>query len=222
MKSETRQLRVASELQNRRYRRLGHRQMDRSSSGAVATGCPVSTVEARQRAAGDNGSGPGTVVSLRRAVRPLEHSRVQGWADIRVRRALHPNLSLARPQDRYECATSRAGSASSFEPEDEVCLPMLDRAREPSRRAAGTWQWQVQSQAAPRRQRVRVQHEPTGRGAMARTDMPASPARWSDGPASQAQHHGLSNHAHNMARWPVEQDRSEPGESPRWLVPESK
>jgi len=43
----------------------------------------VCTVEARQCAAGDTGSGPGTVVSLRRAVRPLEHSRVQGWADIR-------------------------------------------------------------------------------------------------------------------------------------------
>lgn len=156
MKSDTRQLRVAGELQHRAYRRLGHRQMDRSSSGAVTTGCPVCTVEARQRAAGDTGAGPGTVVSLRRAVRPLEHSRVQGWADIRVRRALHPNLSLARPHDRYECVTSRAGSEGSFKPEDEVFLPMLDRAREPSRSAAGTWQWQVQSKAAPRRQRVRV------------------------------------------------------------------
>jgi hypothetical protein len=34
--------------------------------------------------------------------------------------------------------------------------------------------------------------------------MPASPARWSDGPGSQAQHHGLSNQAHNMTRWPRE------------------
>jgi hypothetical protein len=92
----------------------------------------VCTVEARQRAAGDTGSGPGTVVSLRRAVRPLEHARVQGWADIRVRRALHANLSLARPQDRDECATSGAGSEGSFKSENEVFLPMLDRAREPS------------------------------------------------------------------------------------------
>jgi hypothetical protein len=30
----------------------------------------------------NTGSEPGTVVSLRRAIRPLEHARVQGWADI--------------------------------------------------------------------------------------------------------------------------------------------
>jgi hypothetical protein len=30
----------------------------------------------------NTGSEPGTVVSLRRAIRPLEHARAQGWADI--------------------------------------------------------------------------------------------------------------------------------------------
>ena len=150
------------------------------------------TVEARERAAGDAGSGPETVVSLRRAVRPLEHSRVQGWADIRIRRALHLNLSLARPHERYECMTSRAGSKGSLKPDNEVFLLVFDRAREPSRGGAGTWPRQVQSKAAPRRRRVRVQNESTRRGAMARTNMPASPARWSNGPASQARHHGLT------------------------------
>ena len=38
VKSDARQLRVASEFLDRTYRRLGHRQMARSSSGAVATG----------------------------------------------------------------------------------------------------------------------------------------------------------------------------------------
>jgi hypothetical protein len=183
------------------------------------------TVEVHQRTAGDTGSGPGTVVSLRRAVRPLEHSRVQEWADIRVRRALHPNLSLARPQDRYECATSRAGSKGSFKAENEVFLLMFDRAREPSRGGAGTWQRQVQSKAAPRRRRVRVQHESTRRGAMARTNMPASPTRWSDGPASQARHHGpRTEQSIKRIIWlsgPASKERSYPRECPK-AVPESK
>src|SRR5450631_2785162 len=80
-----------------------------------------------------------------------------------MRRAMHPNLSLARPHDRYEYATSRAGSEGSFKAENEVFLLMFDRAREPSRGGAGTWQRQVASKAAPRRRRVRVQHESTRR-----------------------------------------------------------
>src|ERR1022692_2049570 len=62
----------------------------------------------------------------------------------------------------------------------------------------------------------------TRRGAMARTNMPTSPTRWSDGPASRARHHGLSiNQAHNMAQRPANKDRSEPRECPK-AVPESK
>jgi hypothetical protein len=159
-------------------------------------------------------------VSLRRVVRPLEHSRVQGWADIRVRRALYSNLSLARPQDRYECAKSRAGSKDNFKAKNEVFLLMFKRAREPSRGGASTWQWQVQSKAAPRRRRF-VFNTIDAVRAMARTNLPASPARWSDGPASQARHHGLSNQAHNRAQWPSEQGRQRTARKPK-AVPGSK
>jgi len=165
------------------------------------------------------------VVSLRRAARPLEHACVQGWADIRVRRALHPNLSLAPPHDRYEYATSRAGSEVSFKPENEVFLLMFDRAHEPSRGGAGTWQRQVQSKAAPQPRRVRVQHESTRRGAMARTNMPASPTRWSDGPASQARHHGpRTGPSIKRIIWlsgPASKERRYPRACPK-AVPKSK
>ena len=56
---------------------------------------------------------------------------------------------------------------------------------EPSRGGVGTWRWQVRSQAAPRRQRVRVHHEPTwiktGEQRPGKTCQPRT-TRWSDGP----------------------------------------
>ena len=99
----------------------------------------------------------------------------------------------------------------------------------------------VQSKAAPRCRRVRVQHESTririgepwpGRTCRSRA------SRWGDGPASQARHHGrpanssvhtrnstkrrtaLSNQAHTMAQRPGEQGSRREARVPQG-VPES-
>jgi hypothetical protein len=90
---------------------------------------------------------------------------------------------------------------------------------EPSRSGAGTWRRQAHSQAAPGCRRVRVQHERTG--AMARKNMPASPARWvmdqlhqrdtttvrpTSAHTSSTKHQpALSDEGHNMAHRPGEQ-----------------
>jgi hypothetical protein len=90
---------------------------------------------------------------------------------------------------------------------------------EPSRSGAGTWRRQAHSQAAPGCRRVRVQHERTG--AMARKNMPASPARWamdqlhqrdttavrptSAHTSSTKQQPARSAEGHNMAQRPGEQ-----------------
>ena len=90
---------------------------------------------------------------------------------------------------------------------------------EPSRSGAGTWRRQAPSQAAPGCRRVRVQHERTG--AMARKNMPASPARWvmdqlhkrdttavrpTSAHTSSTKHQpALSDEGHDMAHRPGEQ-----------------
>jgi hypothetical protein len=90
---------------------------------------------------------------------------------------------------------------------------------EPSRGGAGTWRRQAHSQAAPGCRRVRVQHERTG--AMARKNMPASPARWvmdqlhkrdtkavrpTSAHTSSTKHQpALSDEGHNRAQRPGEQ-----------------
>jgi hypothetical protein len=90
---------------------------------------------------------------------------------------------------------------------------------EPSRSGAGTWRRQAHSQAAPGCRRVRVQHERTG--AMARKNMPASPARWvmdqlhkrdtttvrpTSAHTSSTKHQpALSDEGHNMAQRVSEQ-----------------
>ncbi len=102
-------------------------------------------------------------------------------------------LSLARPHDRCEYATSRAGSDGRFKAENEASSLCKFARGEPSRGGAGTWRRQVPSKAAPRCRRVRVQDESTriqlGEPWPGRTCGPRV-TRWGDGPASPAQHHG--------------------------------
>src|ERR1019366_6806910 len=107
---------------------------------------------------------------------------------------------------------------------------------EPSCSGAGTWRRQAHSQAAPGCRGVRVQHERTG--AMARKNMPASPARWvmdqlhkrdttAVRPTSAHTSHtsstkhqpALSDEGHNMAQRPGEQGsrREVPGGG-AWVV----
>jgi hypothetical protein len=48
----------------------------------------------------------------------------KGGLTSQLRRPWHPNLLLARPQDRYEHAKSHAGSEGSFKAENDVFLLM--------------------------------------------------------------------------------------------------
>lgn len=158
-------------------------------------------------------------VSLRRAIgssstRMCCTRAFKGGLTSQVRRPLHSGRSLARPYDRYEYVISRAGSGGSCKAGNDVFLPCKIAQSEPSRRGAGTWRRQAHSQAAPGFRRVRVPHERTG--AMARKNMPASPARWvmdqlpkrdtttvrpTSAPTSSTKHQpALSDEGHNMAR----------------------
>ena len=60
----------------------------------------------------------GSLSSRVRRTRPLKGGLTPVCDDIAFRR------SLARPQDRYEYAKSRAGSEGSFKAENDVFLPM--------------------------------------------------------------------------------------------------
>ena len=147
------------------------------------------------------------------------HSGVQGWADPQIRRPLHSGHSLARPHDRYEYAISRVESDGSFKAGNDYFSLCTIAQSEPSRSGAGTWRRQAHSRAAPGCRRVRVQHERTG--AMARKNMPASPARWvmdqlhkrdtttvwpTSAHTSSTKHQpALSDDGHNMAHRPGEQ-----------------
>ena len=172
-------------------------------------------------------------MSLRRAIRPLEqssapHSRVQGWAGPPRYDELCIRVSLA-------CVACMTAARSRLQALGRMAVSKLKimhfslckiAQSEPSRGGAGTWRRQVQSKAAPRCRRIRVQHESTwtrnGDQWSGRTCRPRA-TRWSDGPASQARHHGrpasasvrtrtcakrrteLNDQAHNIAQRPTEQ-----------------
>ena len=172
-------------------------------------------------------------VSLRRAIGSLSSRAgctrpLKGGLTSHVRRPLHSGLSLARCHGRYEHATSRAGSDGGFKAEDDVSPCVKSRRVKTSPGGAGTWQRQAHSEAAPECRRVRVQHERTRTGAMARKNMPASPTRWvmdqlhkrnttavrppSAHASSTRRRAALSDEAHNMAQRLANKDRG--GEVP--------
>ena len=119
-------------------------------------------------------------------------SRVD-WTS-QVRRPLHPGFS--RFHGRMTVASTRRHALERMAVSrlkivhDSLCKIAPS---EPSRGGAGTWRRQVPSKAAPRWQRVRVQHESTrlqiGEQWPGRTCRPRA-TRWGDGPASPARHHG--------------------------------
>jgi hypothetical protein len=155
----------------------------------------------------------------------LSCSRV-GWTS-QLERPLHPGRSCWRG-----CMTAASTRLHALGRMAVSRLKMLHFSlgkiaqSEPSRGGAGTWRRQVQSKAAPRYRRIRVQHESTwtrnGELWPGRTCRPRA-TRWSDGPASPTRHHGrpasssvqirnstkrrtaLRNQAHNMAQRPGEQ-----------------
>jgi hypothetical protein len=137
---------------------------------------------------------PATSHSAARAVEcaALACSRV-GWTS-KVRRPLHPvslacvacrTATSARPHALGRMAVSRL-KMMHF----SLCKIALS---EPSRGGAGTWRRHVQAKAAPPCRQVRGKHESTriqsGEQWPGRTCRPRT-TRWSDGPASQARHHG--------------------------------
>jgi hypothetical protein len=107
------------------------------------------------------GSEPGTVVSLQRAVGRSNSRVFKGGLDL-------PRMNVAPGQSRLRGCM--AAPSTRFHALGQMAVSRLKMMYfslrkialgEPSRGRAGTWQRQVQLQAAPRCRQVRVQHEAT-------------------------------------------------------------
>ena len=184
------------------------------------------------------GSGPGTVVSLRRAIGSLS-TRMR--CTRMSKGGLTPRyddrcIPVARWRGRMTATNTQFHALGRMEVSglEMMYFSLCKIAQsEPSRSGAGTWRRQAHSQAAPGCRRVRVQHERTG--AMARKNMPASPARWvmdqlhkhdttavrpTSAHTSSTKHQpGRSDEGHNMAQRPGEQgSRREVPVGGSWVV----
>ncbi len=184
--------------------------------------------------------GRGEPVTSHSAARTVECaalacSRVD-WTS-QVRGPLHPGFSRFRGRMTAASTRRHALGRMAVSRLKMMHFSLCKIAQsEPSRGRAGTWRRQVQSKAAPRCRRVRVQHESTririGEQWQGRTCRPRA-TRCGDGPASQARHHGrpasssvrtrnsakrrtaLSNQAHNMAQRPGEQGPQRDARAPQ-------